>query len=127
MLQRPNHAAMTELLREAEIMARLRHPNIVLVYGVVLPEAAPELPPDDDDDEFGLDPLGPIQIGAVVAAVRPSACCDCCLLLPRVLCSASTWPVQRRRSWLLWVTWRPCWLQLFWPIWALRLQDADSS
>ena len=70
-LQQPNHAAMTELLREAEIMARLRHPNIVLVYGVVLPLPA-EAAPEDDDDEFGMDGEGPIQIGAAVAQARPA-------------------------------------------------------
>ena len=58
---------MTELLREAEIMARLRHPNIVLVYGVVLPPAEEQAPADEED--FDLDGEGPIQIGAAVAQV----------------------------------------------------------
>lgn len=31
--------AVADLMREADILASLRHPNIVSVYGVVLPEA----------------------------------------------------------------------------------------
>ena len=30
-------AAMDELIKEAELLGRLRHPNVVWVYGVVLP------------------------------------------------------------------------------------------
>ena len=64
-LQMVNHAAVSELLKEAEIMARLRHPNIVWVYGVVLPP--PQEPQEDEDDEEFDTPLpgeGPFEIGA---------------------------------------------------------------
>ena len=66
-----NHSAVSELLKEAEIMARLRHPNIVWVYGVVLPPPS-EAQDEDDDDEFGDTPLpgeGPFEIGAACAHV----------------------------------------------------------
>lgn len=32
-----SNAAMADLLREADLLASLRHPNVVWVYGVVLP------------------------------------------------------------------------------------------
>jgi len=32
-----SNAAMDDLLREADLLASLRHPNVVWVYGVVLP------------------------------------------------------------------------------------------
>ena len=66
-----NHSAVSELLKEAEIMARLRHPNIVWVYGVVLPPPS-DAQDEDDDDEFGDTPLpgeGPFEIGAACAHV----------------------------------------------------------
>lgn len=31
-------AAMADLMREADLLASLRHPNVVWVYGVVLPK-----------------------------------------------------------------------------------------
>ena len=64
-MQTVNHAAVSELLKEAEIMARLRHPNIVWVYGVVLPP--PQEPQEYEDDEDFDTPLpgeGPFEIGA---------------------------------------------------------------
>ena len=41
-------AAMDELIKEAELLGRLRHPNVVWVYGVVLPAEFYE-----GDDEGG--------------------------------------------------------------------------
>ena len=40
-------AAMADLLREADLLASLRHPNVVWVYGVVLPKVVrmQSLPP----------------------------------------------------------------------------------
>ena len=37
-------AAMADLLREADLLASLRHPNVVWVYGVVLPRMVRNLP-----------------------------------------------------------------------------------
>ena len=37
-------AAMADLLREADLLASLRHPNVVWVYGVVLPRMVSNLP-----------------------------------------------------------------------------------
>ena len=42
--------AMKELIREAEILGSLRHPNVVWVYGVVLPPLEGQEPEDEDDD-----------------------------------------------------------------------------
>lgn len=41
---------MDELIKEAELLGRLRHPNVVWVYGVVLP---PEFYEGDDEGEGG--------------------------------------------------------------------------
>ncbi len=38
-------AAMADLLREADLLASLRHPNVVWVYGVVLPRMVSALLP----------------------------------------------------------------------------------
>ena len=37
-------AAMADLLREADLLASLRHPNVVWVYGVVLPRMVSHWP-----------------------------------------------------------------------------------
>ena len=39
-------AAMADLLREADLLASLRHPNVVWVYGVVLPRMVSSLQHD---------------------------------------------------------------------------------
>ena len=73
-LQTVNHAAVSELLKEAEIMARLRHPNIVWVYGVVLPPPSePQDNEDDDDFDTPLPGEGPFEIGAACHVSRPLA------------------------------------------------------
>ena len=65
-----NHAAVAELLKEAEMMARLRHPNIVWVYGVVLPPPDEQEAADDEDDfDTPLPGEGPFEIGAACAQV----------------------------------------------------------
>lgn len=43
-----SHAAMVELIREAEMLGSLRHPNVVWVYGVVLPRMTDDLELDAD-------------------------------------------------------------------------------
>ena len=67
-------AAMADLLREADLLASLRHPNVVWVYGVVLPRMVSSLlhPPG-----------GPWQLPAcrhiveVAAALHWSNLCSC--------------------------------------------------
>ena len=45
-----SQAAIAELVREADLLGSLRHPNVVWVYGMVLPEPGME---DQDDVDAG--------------------------------------------------------------------------
>ena len=49
LLVQVSYAAMVELIREAEILGSLRHPNVVWVYGVVLPRMSEDEECDDAD------------------------------------------------------------------------------
>ena len=45
-----SQAAITELIREADLLGSLRHPNVVWVYGIVLPMPDDHLPSADSGD-----------------------------------------------------------------------------
>ncbi|CAL5222116.1 g4432 [Coccomyxa viridis] len=67
-------AAMADLLREADLLASLRHPNVVWVYGVVLPRMGP-----DDRGNLMMEDVEPIPItsganlGRTCSNLRPPA------------------------------------------------------
>ncbi len=60
-----SHAAINELIREAELLGSLRHPNVVWVYGIVLP------PVEEHEDSADLDALidsaEPIEIASAMS------------------------------------------------------------
>lgn len=68
---------MAELLREAELLGSLRHPNVVWVYGIVLPRISQRPPGDESsDDSFedsGTAPASQPSKPGVPGAVRPPA------------------------------------------------------
>lgn len=45
-----SQAAIAELIREADLLGCLRHPNVVWVYGVVLPNPKEDSASSSDDD-----------------------------------------------------------------------------
>ncbi|KAK9790346.1 hypothetical protein WJX73_008358 [Symbiochloris irregularis] len=75
-----SHAAILELIREAEILGSLRHPNVVWVYGVVLPHLTEdnEVDPDmlcEDSVDIATSTAMAVQTprGQRPGAVRPPA------------------------------------------------------
>ncbi|KAK9903274.1 hypothetical protein WJX75_001673 [Coccomyxa subellipsoidea] len=52
-------AAMADLMREADLLASLRHPNVVWVYGVVLPKMD-----TDEDGKLIMEDLEPIPMAS---------------------------------------------------------------
>ena len=56
-----SQAAIAELVREADLLGSLRHPNVVWVYGMVLPEPGME----DQDDVNG--DAGDVEVAAAAA------------------------------------------------------------
>lgn len=75
-----SRAAIAELIREADLLGCLRHPNVVWVYGVVLPKAKSSSSESHSSDESGSDgedvPVSAAQQqgkGNVPGTVRPPA------------------------------------------------------
>ena len=75
-----SQAAITELIREADLLGSLRHPNVVWVYGVVLPSPTGDDSSDEDSDDSSADaarmPSSAAQQqgkGSVPGSVRPPA------------------------------------------------------
>ncbi|KAK9861158.1 hypothetical protein WJX84_004717 [Apatococcus fuscideae] len=66
---RVSHAAINELIREAELLGSLRHPNVVWVYGIVLPPV--EEPQDSEDLDALIDSAEPIEIASAMSHQGP--------------------------------------------------------
>ena len=64
-----SHAAINELIREAELLGSLRHPNVVWVYGIVLPPV--EEPQDSEDLDALIDSAEPIEIASAMSHQGP--------------------------------------------------------
>lgn len=65
-----SHAAINELIREAELLGSLRHPNVVWVYGIVLPPV--EEPQDSEDLDALIDSAEPIEIASAMSHPSPA-------------------------------------------------------
>lgn len=71
-----SQAAIAELIREADLLGCLRHPNVVWVYGVVLPKPSEEQSSDSDSEHSEDVPASAAQQhgkGNVPGTVRPPA------------------------------------------------------
>ena len=64
-----SHAAINELIREAELLGSLRHPNVVWVYGIVLPPV--EESEDSGDLDALIDSAEPIEIASAMTHPPP--------------------------------------------------------
>ena len=65
-----SHAAINELIREAELLGSLRHPNVVWVYGIVLPPVEEEQ--DSEDLDALIDSAEPIEIASAMSHPSPA-------------------------------------------------------
>lgn len=73
-----SQAAITELIREADLLGSLRHPNVVWVYGIVLPKIrvknGDETSSDDSNETDNIsDTTSQPAKPGVPGAVRPPA------------------------------------------------------